>query len=68
MPIYDGEWNGNKRSGEGTAYYENGSYEGQWKNGYRDGLGIMSFNDGSYYIGEWQDNHYHGIGAHYGDI
>lgn len=65
-PIYDGEWYDGKRSGEGVAYYENGFYEGQWKNNCRDGLGIMTFNDGSYYIGEWQRNIYHGIGAQYG--
>lgn len=65
-PIYDGDWEFDKRHGDGTAYYENGSYEGEWKDDCREGLGIMTFCNGSYFIGEWKNDQYHGIGAYYG--
>lgn len=65
-PIYDGQWILDKRHGNGTAYYKNGAYEGQWKDDCREGLGIMCFHNGSYYIGEWKNNLFDGIGAYYG--
>lgn len=65
-PIYDGEWSEGKRHGDGIAYYKSGCYEGQWQDNRRNGVGTMTFNDGSYYIGEWNNDLFHGIGAHYG--
>lgn len=60
---YTGEWNGDKKSGQGTFKWPNGmSYEGQWKNNKRTGQGVFKWPNKQVYEGEWLEDRRNGEG------
>ena len=65
--IYEGEWRGGFRHGQGTmSYYEQVSttvYAGSWIRGLRDGYGKMTYASGNTYQGEWRSDQKHGQGS-----
>ncbi len=67
---YDGEWQNNKRYGQGTNYFSTGArYEGAWKNDLRSGIGTNFGVDGSTKSGLWDADRYVGTGENnYGCI
>ena len=61
---YDGEWENDKMSGQGTFTFSNGEkYVGQFKDGKRNGEGTFTFSNGGTYIGEWKDDKENGKGT-----
>lgn len=63
--IYEGEFAGNVRSGEGkcTNKLDSMYYEGAWLRDQRHGKGMATFPDGSTYKGEWLNDLRHGHGV-----
>tara|TARA_B100001142_G_scaffold296659_1_gene318503 strand:- start:113 stop:544 length:432 start_codon:yes stop_codon:yes gene_type:complete len=62
---YVGEWQDDKRHGQGTYTFANGDkYVGEHLDGLQDGQGTYTFADGTQYVGEWQDNKRHGQGTY----
>lgn len=56
---YHGEYEDDKRSGQGTyTYYDGGIYIGQWKNREKNGQGIYTYADGSVEEGIWKDDEF----------
>lgn len=52
--LYEGQFKGSKRDGQGTMYYSDASlYVGGWKNGLRDGKGRYLNQQGVDYNGGW---------------
>ncbi|MDE7379401.1 MAG: hypothetical protein K2N13_10680 [Paraprevotella sp.] len=52
---YQGQLNGRRPEGEGTAVFETGdTYTGAWHNGLREGHGEMLYANGDKYEGEWK--------------
>ena len=52
---YSGEWQANKRHGEGIYIYATGNkYKGQFKADKRHGLGTFTWTDGESYVGYWR--------------
>ncbi|QDZ21659.1 hypothetical protein HOP50_06g41860 [Chloropicon primus] len=68
---YEGGFGDNKREGDGTCTYDDGSrYQGAWKDGKRHGKGKHLFSNGDLYEGDWKDDERDGKGAckyHNGD-
>ena len=61
--IYEGEWKGAIRHGQGTYDDNAGSiYIGEWKFDERSGEGIQIYSDGSKYEGQWMDDQRSGEG------
>lgn len=62
---YNGEWNGDKREGNGKMTYDNGDvYEGEWENDEpKKGRRDFKNNKIEYYDGEWKDGMFHGQGT-----
>ena len=61
--IYEGEWKGAIRHGQGTYDDNAGSiYIGEWKFDERSGEGIQIYSDGSKYEGQWIDDQRSGEG------
>jgi len=51
---YNGQWLNNKRHGQGSmTYYDGSVYTGNWFNNQRYGQGSMSFGNGERYEGNW---------------
>lgn len=46
-----------------SQLHPKGRYFGQITNGKHNGLGVYTSFDGGYYIGEWSDNVFHGMGT-----
>ena len=62
--VYVGEEKDDKRHGQGTLTFSDGSkYVGEWKDGKEHGHGTHTFPDGSNYVGEWKDGKYNGQGT-----
>lgn len=62
---YDGEFDENKKHGQGTMKYPDGSvYIGQWENDTRNGQGILKFANGDIYEGYFADGKRHGQGKY----
>ena len=60
MP-YTGEWKDNKRHGQGTMTWADGStYTGEWQDGQPHGQGTRKYSNAGTYTGEWQDGQMHG--------
>lgn len=60
---YVGEWKDNKKNGQGSFIYNDGSkYVGEFKDGNLHGLGKWS-NDGGDYVGEFKDGTFNGRGT-----
>ena len=60
---YTGEWNGDKKSGQGTFRWPNGmSYEGHWKNNKRTGQGTFKWPNKQVFEGEWLEDKRNGAG------
>ncbi|XP_059213298.1 MORN repeat-containing protein 3 isoform X2 [Centropristis striata] len=65
---YTGEWQDNKKHGNGTQgygkYFYNNSavYEGEWSEDLRSGWGRMCHESGDIYEGEWMNDKNHGQG------
>jgi len=54
---YDGQWEGNKKEGQGTFKYQDGSiYVGEWKNNTRTGFGKYTWKNNMEYTGIWKNN------------
>lgn len=63
--IYAGEWQYNRRHGEGMYIFASGSsYIGEFQNGEYHGKGIYTFHDGENYAGEWTDGKNNGQGTY----
>ena len=61
---YDGFYKDDKRNGQGTLTFLNGSiYEGSWKDDLANGTGVIRFNNGDVYEGEWIDGETDGTGV-----
>lgn len=67
---YQGEWQGDKKSGYGIQTYPNGNkYEGSWENGARCGEGVLWIRPAGQkklrklYIGGWLKDKRHGKGT-----
>jgi len=61
---YVGEEKDDKRHGQGTLTFSDGSnYVGEWKDGKYNGQGTYTLTDGSNYVGEWKDGEKHGQGT-----
>ena len=53
--IYEGDWDDDRRSGEGKIWVEDGSiYTGQVQDGLMNGVGTLEYSDGRKYIGEFK--------------
>jgi len=63
--IYEGEWLEDKKSGNGTFTWKDGSkYVGEWKNDLRNGFGKETIIDEWIYEGEWQRGKKSGNGTY----
>jgi hypothetical protein len=63
---YEGEFNGEKREGNGILIYKNGTrYEGVFKANKQNGHGKLIQMDGEVFIGEWRDGKINGNGVRY---
>lgn len=63
---YDGDWMEDQPSGEGKQTFTVGGYcSGQWVHGEMHGRGIKVEPDGSKFVGEFQNNQWHGAGKEY---
>lgn len=65
---YEGDWEDNKRHGNGVTYYRDGAiqYRGEFKNGIREGKGVLFAADGNiWYEGEFADDVANGKGKDY---
>ena len=64
--IYDGQFVGDKRHGDGTLTTLEGViyYEGKWQNNKKHGHGRYTYKNGSIYDGEWRNNKKHGSGRY----
>ena len=52
--VYEGDWLGGFRHGQGKATWPEGStYEGEWNYGYPFGLGKFTHSDGEVFVGTW---------------
>ncbi len=62
---YDGDWQNDKRHGQGKMlYYDGSSYEGQWVNNLRQGQGTMVFSNKETYTGDWVNDKIQGNGVY----
>ena len=62
---YNGNWQFNKRQGQGKMIYYDGSvYDGQWQNNKRQGQGSMNFQNGESYVGNWNNGAIQGTGTY----
>ncbi|KAH3743515.1 Morn repeat protein [Pelomyxa schiedti] len=65
--VYEGEWDGHEWHGRGTWVSPDGSgdiYHGMFEHGKRSGIGRMMFGgEGGSYVGEWEDDVFHGRGV-----
>ena len=53
---YEGEYENDKKQGQGTFYWADGrKYVGSWKNGKQHGQGEYYLKNGDKKIGEWVD-------------
>lgn len=60
---YTGDWNGDKKHGQGTFKWPNGmSYVGDWQNNKRTGNGVFSWPNKQVFEGEWKADKRHGKG------
>ena len=60
--MYDGQWEADKKTGEGTLTWPEkgagknlvlgGTYVGTWKQGVRNGHGETTLSDGQHYVGQ----------------
>ena len=63
---YVGEYARNKKHGQGTFIYPDGSkYEGMWVEDLRNGYGIYFYINGDRYEGDWKDHLRHGQGTYF---
>ena len=61
--VYEGQWRGNKRSGEGRYLWTDGrEYIGQWRDGGIHGYGCNKFTNGILYRGQWENGISQGFG------
>jgi hypothetical protein len=64
--VFKGNYSKGKRNGQGTAYFEDGSYyEGNFTDNVKVGIGKYFFPKGCYYIGEFKNNLINGKGKYY---
>jgi len=64
--VYDGQWRGRMRHGQGRQTWADGtSYVGEWKDNQAEGKGCFLHNNGDKYIGQWRANVAHGLGLYY---
>lgn len=62
--VYTGAWFNDKRHGQGTYFYKDGSvYKGAWVNDMKEGWGIMTYANGNVYEGEFYREKRHGQGV-----
>ena len=63
---YEGEWNNNRKCGQGVIYYGSKNwYRGGWSHDQKNGHGVMCWLDtGEKYTGQWRDGKQHGHGEH----
>lgn len=60
---YEGETEGDLKSGEGIYTYEKGDkYEGTWKDDLPNGKGTYTWANGDIFVGEWKDGNIEGKG------
>jgi hypothetical protein len=59
---YEGGMVDGKRNGIGKLNSQFGVYEGEFKNDSISGFGKFIGRDGSFYVGDWQNRKWHGIG------
>ena len=51
--------------GEGTYWFTSGAvYKGEWKQGKMWGKGHLTNKDGTSYVGDFEDNFFHGNGCY----
>ena len=62
--FYEGEFKNSSFDGQGTYFYEDGTYEkGKWVQGRREGYGITNYSNGHVYEGEIKNNLRDGSGT-----
>ena len=62
--IYVGNWEDDKKSGQGTMTYNNGNnYKGNWINDKKSGQGTMTYANKDIYVGNWKDDKKSGQGT-----
>lgn len=60
----EGEWRGDKLTGQGKIVYVNGDvYEGQLEDGQEEGFGTMTYATGDVYTGNFEDGNRNGEGT-----
>jgi hypothetical protein len=63
--VYDGEWRGGRRHGNGMYTYRSGNvYFGAWEDDHRNGYGVCKYANGDTYEGEWQKDMKNGAGRY----
>lgn len=63
--VYSGEWNLDKKEGEGIFRWSNGDiYRGQFYQDLPEGKGKCEYCNGSVYEGEWHQGQWHGFGVY----
>ena len=67
VAVYDGEWENDRRHGNGKWYRNDGGliYDGEWVHNSRHGMGLFVSSDGSSYLGEWTNDERNGMGQQY---
>ena len=61
---YEGQWDKDKRNGQGTCVYSDGScYIGGFLNDLREGFAKMTWEEGWEYEGYWKEGRLHGKGT-----
>lgn len=62
--LYDGEFQGGKRNGDGVEYLDGGEeYRGQFKDGLKNGKGTLSRDKITYFDGSFKDDKREGFGV-----
>jgi len=63
--VYEGEWLGGFRHGQGTQLWVDGAcYDGQWAENRAHGLGKFTHVDGDVYEGDWANDKANGQGVY----
>ncbi|EAT46095.1 AAEL002689-PA [Aedes aegypti] len=63
VKVYAGGWENGKKHGLGVKYYSHGKYLGYWERDQRSGHGFIWFDNGDFYMGEWLDDCFDGLGV-----
>ena len=54
--FYDGNWNRNRKQGQGKFKSLQGEYDGLWVDDKKHGRGVLRMSNGTVYDGDWEND------------